>query len=68
MMNKNWRIILKELIGVKMSYFYDTKKEIIEPTCEYFEKLKQNGHPVSFVRSDNADENTKLEKISNIKI
>ena len=34
--NKNWRIILEELSGVKMSYLYDTKKGLIETTCECF--------------------------------
>ena len=35
---------------------------MIEPTCEQFQKWKDKGMPVKFVRLDNAGENTKLQK------
>ena len=64
---KNWRFIVNKFSGMEFSNLYDTNNFMIKPTCERFKKWKQNGHPVNFVRCDNAGENTKLEKTANSK-
>ena len=62
-----WRIIVEEFSRMEFSNFCDTNNGMIEPTCERFEKWKQNGHPVKFGRCDNAGENTKIKKTANSK-
>jgi hypothetical protein len=47
---------------LKFSNFYPTKNGMVEPTCEQFQKWKQHGKPVKFVRMDNAGENKLLKK------
>ena len=61
---KNWRLMVDEHSGLKFSDFFETKDGMIVPTCEKFEKWRQNGHPVKFVRCDNAGENLKLESVA----
>ena len=58
----NWRIMVEERTQLKFSDFYPTKNGMIEPTCEQFQKWKQSGKQVKYVRLDNAGENKKLQK------
>ena len=46
---------------LKWSIFYDTKDEMVEPTCEMFHKWKQEGGLVSIVQCNNAGKNKKLK-------
>jgi hypothetical protein len=50
----NWRIMVDERTNLKLSAFYQTKKGMVEPTCEQFYRWKQAGQPVKYVRLDNA--------------
>jgi len=59
--NKWWKIIVDEATGKKWSDFSPTKKGMVECTCEFMHKMKQNGIPISKVRLDPAGENTELE-------
>ena len=54
--------MLDELTGMKWSDFFETKDDMVEPTCEKWGKWKQHGKAVKFVRMDNAGENKLLEK------
>jgi hypothetical protein len=47
---------------LKFVDIYEKKSGMIEPMCEQFKKLEQNGHKVNVVRMDNGRENLKLEK------
>ena len=60
--NPNWLIKVDERTQLKYSEFYKSKNGMVEPTCEQFEKWRQAGYPVKFVRCDNAGENILLEK------
>jgi len=57
-----WLMKVDEQTQLKFSDFYKSKNAMVEPTCEQFEKWRQAGHPVKFVRCDNAGENQLLEK------
>ena len=57
----NWRLMVDERTELKWTNFYDTKDEMVEPTCEMFHKWKLEGKPVGIVRCDNAGENMKLK-------
>ena len=56
----NWRIIVDEATGKKVSHFFETKKGMVEPTCELFHKWKQAGKAVKAIRMDNTGENKTL--------
>jgi hypothetical protein len=58
----HWRIMVDEKTQLKFSDFYESKSGMVEPTCEQFQRWKDKGKPVKFVRLDNAGENTKLQK------
>ena len=58
----NWRILVEEKTNTKFSAFFKKKNGMIEPTCEQFEKWRQAGMPVKFLRCDNAGENKKLKE------
>jgi hypothetical protein len=58
----NWRIMVDERTQLKFSDFFKTKNAMVEPTCEQFQKWKDNGKAVTFVRLDNAGENKLLKK------
>jgi len=57
-----WRIIVDERTQMKFSDFYSTKNEMVEPTCEFFNKLKNEDMPVKYLRCDNGGENLLLKK------
>jgi hypothetical protein len=59
-----WRIIVDEFTQLKFSEFYESKDGMVEPTCMLFEKWRQDGKPVKYLRLDNAGENIGLQKRS----
>jgi hypothetical protein len=60
----NWHMIVDEATRLKISAFYDTKKGMVEPTCELFYRWKMGGHSVMTVRQDNAGKNKLLQSRS----
>jgi hypothetical protein len=58
----HWRIIVDERSQLKFSDFYESKSGMVEPTCQQFQKWKDKGKAVKFVRLDNAGENKALQK------
>jgi hypothetical protein len=58
----NWRIIVDERIQIKFSDFYETKNGMVEPTCQLFQRWKDAGKEVRFLRMDNAGENKSLQQ------
>jgi hypothetical protein len=46
----NWCLMVHERTGLKFSDFYDTKNELVELTCEHFNRWKRRGKPVKYVR------------------
>jgi hypothetical protein len=63
----NWRLIVDEKTGYKISHFYETKDGMIEPTCELFQEYKDKNKEVKILRLDNAGENKELVKKLNSK-
>jgi hypothetical protein len=55
-------MIVTERKQLKFSDFFNTKNGMVEPTCEQFQRWKDAGREVKFVRMDNAGENVKLQK------
>ena len=60
-----WRLIVDEKTGYKITHFYKNKDLMVTPTCELFQKLKNQGTPVQAIRMDNAGENKSLVKALN---
>ena len=60
-----WRIMVDERTQLKFSAFFGTKTGFVESTCETFQKWKEQGHMVSYVRCDNGTENKALENWMN---
>jgi hypothetical protein len=60
----NWRIMVDERTGMKFSDFFETKNGMVEPTCVQWNKWKNAGLGVKYVRLDNAGENKKLKERS----
>ena len=58
----NWLIMVDERSGMKISRFFATKDEMVEPVCEQFQLWKGAGIPVKILRMDNAGENKKLQQ------
>ena len=56
-----WRLMVDERTRMKWSAFFEHKNDMIEPRCEIFNRWKQAGQPVQYVRCDNAGENLGLE-------
>jgi hypothetical protein len=52
----NWRIMVDERTGMKFSDFFETKSGMIEPTCAPWNRWKDAGLAVKYVRLDNAGE------------
>ena len=50
----NWRILVDELTGLKISHFFATKNGMVQPTCQLFLQWKQAGTEVKILRMDNA--------------
>ena len=63
----NWRLIVDEATGYKTTDFYAKKSDMVESTCDKFNRWKQQSKPVKVVRCDNAGENYKLEERCNDK-
>jgi hypothetical protein len=63
LLKPNWRIMVDERTQLKFSNFFKTKNRMVEPTCEQFQKWKENGKAVTYLpRLDNTGENKLLEK------
>jgi hypothetical protein len=60
----NWRIMVDERTGMKFLDFFETKSGMIEPTCAQWNRWKDAGLAVKYVRLDNAGENKKLKERS----
>jgi hypothetical protein len=60
-----WCIKVDETTQLKFSSFHAHKDEMVEPSCEMFYRWRQDGHPVKYVRCDNAGENKTLQKRAN---
>ena len=60
-----WRLIVDEKTGYKISNFYEAKNGMVTPTCELFQKWKNETKPVELLRMDKAGENVKLVKTLN---
>jgi hypothetical protein len=52
--------MVDEQTGTKFTDFYETKAEMIEPTCAQLHRWKTSGHGVKYIRKDNAGENIAL--------
>ena len=59
---KHWKVIVDEKTGKKWSEFSEKKNGMVEPTCEWLNKMKARGVPVKIIRMDPGGENFKLEK------
>ena len=57
-----WRIIVDEKSKMKFSGFFPKKSDMVEPTCEIFQKWISQGKPIKKIRLDNAGENKKLRE------
>jgi hypothetical protein len=47
--NQYWKIMVDEKSQFKISYFFITKKAMIETTCEKLFKLKSQGKSIMYV-------------------
>jgi hypothetical protein len=54
--------MVDEKTQLKFSSFHATKRGMVEPTCEQFEKWKSEGKTVKQIRCDNGGENLLLKK------
>lgn len=61
-LRKNWKIVVCEATGKKWSDFTETKKGMVERTCEFLHKMKTRGIVTRHVRLDPSGENTALAK------
>ena len=59
---KNWKLIVDEYTGKKWSEFTESKNGMVEPTCEFLNKMKARGIPITKIRMDPGGENLALEK------
>jgi hypothetical protein len=53
----NWRIVVYERTQMKFSDFFVSKSGMAEPACELFQRWKDVGRQVRYLRMDNAGEN-----------
>ena len=60
--NKNWYLLVDQVMEYKESRFHETKGDLVEPTCKLFHKWKQPRKPAVKLWKDDAGENKKLEK------
>eukprot|EP00957_Ditylum_brightwellii_P193923 14768399-Ditylum_brightwellii.AAC.1 len=54
--------MVEERTGMKWTTFFQTKNGMIKPTCIKLNKWKQGGKTFKYIRLDNANKNTVLEK------
>jgi hypothetical protein len=47
--NGNWRLMVDKHSGLKFSKFYEKKSDMVELTCEHFNRWAQHSKPVKFV-------------------
>ena len=59
-----WRMIVHGKTQLKFSAFYESKKAMVEPTCEFLHRWESNGLGATHVRLDNAGENILLQSRS----
>jgi hypothetical protein len=57
----NWQILVDERTQMKFSDFFVSKNGMAEPTCELFQRWKDVGKEVRYLRIDNAGENKLLQ-------
>jgi hypothetical protein len=57
----NWRIVEDERTQMKFSDFFMSKNGMAEPTCELFQRWKDVGREVRYLRMDNAGKNKLLQ-------
>jgi hypothetical protein len=60
-----WCIKVDERTQMKFSSFHAHKDDMVESSCELFQKWKHQGNPVQYIRCDNAGENKSLQKKAN---
>jgi hypothetical protein len=60
----NWRIVVDERTQMMFSDFFVSKSGMAEPTCELFQRWKDVGREVRYLRMDNAGENKLLQSRS----
>ena len=60
-------MIVDEKTGMKTSTFHETKNGMIKPTCQLFQKWKEEGRQVKILRMDGGGENRALVKELNSK-
>lgn len=59
---KHCEIMVDRSTGKKWINFTSTKKGMVEPTCEWMNKMKSLGTPIRAIRMDPGGENIKLKK------
>lgn len=57
-----WLLVVDEATDMKWSYFLVSKKQQVPVLQGLIKQLKEIGHPVKFIRCDNAGENESLKK------
>jgi hypothetical protein len=63
----NWHILVDETTGFKRSTFHKKKGGIVQDMCEHMHSMAASGHPILFLRQDNAKENLALIKMAKVK-
>jgi hypothetical protein len=58
----NWRIIVNKQIRINFSSFFDTKNDMVKLTCKQFQRWKDAGKKVRFLRMDNSGENKSVQQ------
>jgi hypothetical protein len=53
----HWLIVVDDCTQLKRVDFYKSKSDLVDNLCEMFNKDRNNGTPVRYVRCDNAGEN-----------
>lgn len=57
-----WLLVVDEATNMKWSFFLQTKNQQVPVLQNFIKTLKDMGHPVKFIRCDNAGENESLKK------
>jgi len=56
-----WRILVDEASQFKISDFFSSKRDMIEPTCEKIFKWQSEGKSIKYIRCDDGGENRGLK-------
>ena len=59
---KYWTAMVDEATGKKWHWFGKTKKEMVEPICQFMNRMKAKGIPIRIIRMDPGGENERLKK------